>query len=114
MPPCSQDERWKTLEDHCTERLDEVDFLIAEADQEILRVLENHVLKNEQFYEDWIGKIRSGDVDASAIPHGGDGASALTTHYRHDFEFRWRACNAIPSPLAGEGGRAERSESEVG
>lgn len=46
----SQEVRWSLLERHWSDALDHDDVLTAEADRELMRVLEQHVCENEAFY----------------------------------------------------------------
>jgi hypothetical protein len=50
MPAMSQDARWNLLENHWADELNEEDGLSSEAEKDLLRALEQHVLQNEAFY----------------------------------------------------------------
>lgn len=50
LPSSSEEARWELLEQCWPEELDEHDFLSAEADAELMRVLEIHVREHEDFY----------------------------------------------------------------
>ena len=50
LPASTQDERWTRLEEQWHDGLDQHDVLTADADAELIAVLEAHVAANEQFY----------------------------------------------------------------
>jgi hypothetical protein len=50
LPASSQDARWSLLERCWSGALDDNDVLTAEADRELMQVLERHVCENEAFY----------------------------------------------------------------
>ena len=50
VPAQSQDTRWDLMEWHWSEEMNEHDFLSDAADKEIMRILEQHVQQNEEFY----------------------------------------------------------------
>ena len=50
LPASSQDERWTRLDEQWHDALDQHDVLTADADAELVAVLEAHVAANEQFY----------------------------------------------------------------
>jgi hypothetical protein len=50
LPSSSQDARFRLLERHWSDALDEYDVLSSEADEDLMRALERHVLEHEAFY----------------------------------------------------------------
>jgi Domain of unknown function (DUF4375) len=50
MPAMSQDSRWNILDKHWADELNAEDGLSAEAEKDLMRALEQHVLQNEAFY----------------------------------------------------------------
>lgn len=50
VPAQSQDARWTLLEKRWSEQMNDHDFLSDAADKELMRVLEQHVRDNEEFY----------------------------------------------------------------
>jgi hypothetical protein len=59
LPVSTQDERWKRLDDHWTDELDELDVLSEEADLDLTVALEKHVQEFSDFY------LRMTDEDAT-------------------------------------------------
>ncbi|MDH7971283.1 DUF4375 domain-containing protein [Sphingomonas sp. AR_OL41] len=50
LPPMSQDDRWNALQEHWKGRLDDLDTLSSEAEDELMAALTRHVLEREAFY----------------------------------------------------------------
>ena len=50
LPASTHDERWTRLEERWHDGLDQQDVLAADADAELIAILEAHVGANEQFY----------------------------------------------------------------
>ena len=50
VPPSSEEARFRLLERHWSDALDEHDVLSAQADEELLRALQRHVRQNDAFY----------------------------------------------------------------
>ena len=50
LPSSSEDARRSLVDEHWTEELEAHDVLTAEADQELMDVLQRHVSENEAFY----------------------------------------------------------------
>jgi len=50
VPSSSEEDRFRLLERHWSDALDEHDVLSAEADEELLRALQRHVRQHEAFY----------------------------------------------------------------
>jgi hypothetical protein len=50
VPSSSQEARFRLLEQHWSDTLDEHDYLSADANEELLRALQRHVQQHEAFY----------------------------------------------------------------
>jgi hypothetical protein len=50
LPVSSQEARWKLMELHWPDALNDIDILSDESDKDLMQALERHVLQYEQFY----------------------------------------------------------------
>lgn len=51
LPISSQEERWRRLDEHWHDKLDDFDVLSSEANDELVAALARHVADNETFYQ---------------------------------------------------------------